>query len=627
MPRIDLQDFRGGVPRRAEELLDPRYAEQATNCKLTSGEIRPYGGLTFVETPAKPGTLQTIYYWANQYWFHWNEVVDIVKGPIRGDTTERVYFTGVGVPQMTYSPIAVQGGTQYPTNSFDLGVPAPESPPTLVLDTPSGSISNVTNANPITVSSVGHGLATGTYVNITGVMGTTELNGRTFVITRTSADAFTLTDIVTGIPVDGTQMGTYTGGGTWTVDGAATPEEDRLSRSYVYTYVSALGEEGAPSDPSLIVEVAPGESVNVNNLLTGPVTGNYQITAKRVYRRISGPDGASFQFVGEVAIGTSTFLDDVPDAELGETLEGLLNDPPPDDMHSLIRLPNGILAGASKNELCLSVPGQPHAWPVTYRQPTHHDIVAIGNFGTSIVVATEADAYLGQGTDPQSISLVKLEIDQGCVSKRGMVSLGLYGVAYPSPDGLVLVSGESADIVTEPYLHRDDWLALNPSSIHAYLHDRYYVGFYDAGGGDKGGFIFDPRADSIGIIYIDIYATAGYADPLTDDLYLVVNGDIDKWDANDNAPLSFTWKSKIFDTQDELNFAIAEIVARSYGDLTFRLYADLGDENLALVHTETVSGRTPFRLSEFDLSQSFQVEVSGTSTIRRITLATDIDEL
>lgn len=55
-------------------------------------------------------------------------------------------------------------------------------------------ISNITQANPAVVTTVqsAHGLSTGDEIHITGVVGMTEVNDRTFVITVVDADEFSL---------------------------------------------------------------------------------------------------------------------------------------------------------------------------------------------------------------------------------------------------------------------------------------------------------------------------------------------------------------------------------------------------------------------------------------------------
>lgn len=73
----------------------------------------------------------------------------------------------------------------------------------------SGNITGATNANPIVVTSVAHGLTTGTAVRIAGVGGNTNANGL-FLVTNLTNDTFS-------IPVAGNAP--YTSGGTWKTAG------------------------------------------------------------------------------------------------------------------------------------------------------------------------------------------------------------------------------------------------------------------------------------------------------------------------------------------------------------------------------------------------------------------------
>lgn len=77
-----------------------------------------------------------------------------------------------------------------------------------VLD--SGTVTGATNATPIVVTSAGHGLTTGAFVTVSGVVGNTSANG-SFAVTVLDADRFELDGSTGG--------GSYTSGGAWNVAG------------------------------------------------------------------------------------------------------------------------------------------------------------------------------------------------------------------------------------------------------------------------------------------------------------------------------------------------------------------------------------------------------------------------
>ncbi|MBN8749525.1 MAG: phage tail protein [Variovorax sp.] len=74
-------------------------------------------------------------------------------------------------------------------------------------DSTAKDITAISKANPAVVTSAAHGLADGAVVEITGVAGMTELNGRRFVVESLTTDTFAL------VGVDSTGYGTYTSGG------------------------------------------------------------------------------------------------------------------------------------------------------------------------------------------------------------------------------------------------------------------------------------------------------------------------------------------------------------------------------------------------------------------------------
>jgi len=129
-------------------MTPPRYlgvnaAQIALNCPVWMGSLQSIRGASVVNTDSggttvdplsKSDSIKSIYRFGQdqtdetKYWFHWAEDVDVVQGFINGDTTERTYYTGDGAPKVTDNALALAGsGTEYPVNSYTLGVPKPTS--------------------------------------------------------------------------------------------------------------------------------------------------------------------------------------------------------------------------------------------------------------------------------------------------------------------------------------------------------------------------------------------------------------------------------------------------------------------------------------------------------------------
>ena len=78
----------------------------------------------------------------------------------------------------------------------------------MVLDSTSHVITAATNADPVVITSVGHGIVNDHHVFITDVTGMIELNDRFFKVANATANTFEL------LGVDGSNYGVYAGGGT-----------------------------------------------------------------------------------------------------------------------------------------------------------------------------------------------------------------------------------------------------------------------------------------------------------------------------------------------------------------------------------------------------------------------------
>ena len=154
--------------------------------------------------------------------------------------------------------------------------------------------------------------------------------------------------------------------------GSATATETPETRSYVFTIVTDLGEEGPPSAASATIDVTSSETVAVSMPTNSNPSGNYLLSSakKRIYRSNTGSNFTDFQFVAEINLATTSYSDSIASSALGEVLpSGTWIGPPDDDsstypdgpMLGLTAVGNGVMAGFSGKRFCLSEPFLPHA--------------------------------------------------------------------------------------------------------------------------------------------------------------------------------------------------------------------------------------------------------------------------
>lgn len=528
---LDVTFFRGSRPKIEPHLLELGEASRAVNCRLQTGGLMPFRGNTQIQAASVGGVETIAKYGDTAFWFEFTNQVDVVNGPIQ-DTESPVYFTGDGVPAMTYASIATTGLGPYPTNRYRLGIPAPTVAPTAA---------------------------------------------------------------VTGVATGG--------------------DDTEDSRVYVMTYVSARGEEGPPSDPSAIARVLEGQSVNLTNLAVAPA-GNYNVTKKRIYRTSSASGDTAYQFVTELDVAVTSHSDTLETEFLGGVLPSLDWQMPPDGMIGLIDADNGVMAGFEGKKLYLSEPYQPHAWP--YSLTMNDEIVGLVNIRGGIVVFTKGRPASVSFTNPAAAAKINVESPRACVSKRSIVDMGEFGVAA-SADGLMAVDGAGNErLITASVIDKYQWQTFNPETIHAYRLENWYVGFYQGDSGDAG---FAIAVDGSAYVELDFYADDGFVDQDTGGLYLLIDGNIVKWDDNAASVLSYLWRSGTVLLPGPKNMACARVDAEAY-PVTFKLF---NEDTGAEIHSQLVGSDNPFWLPDNVLVRRYSVELSGNQTIRRVQVSDSME--
>ena len=142
MAYFKLITFGGRAPRVSPRLLADNLAQTATDVNLESGRLVPVKDNSTVDPSNGVSTLantnkQTIFKYTDspERWLQFDEDVDVVRGPIAGDTNDTIYWSGQSFPRMGRSDI-ILSGAPFPSAFFRLGVPAPTAAPTVAVAAP-----------------------------------------------------------------------------------------------------------------------------------------------------------------------------------------------------------------------------------------------------------------------------------------------------------------------------------------------------------------------------------------------------------------------------------------------------------------------------------------------------------
>lgn len=420
---------------------------------------------------------------------------------------------------------------------------------------------------------------------------------------------------------------------------------------YLITYVNGYGQEGPPSAPfgvtstGAAVTYIPGETTTTITWTSVSLTGVrgttaavnnadltsaslWYTTALRIYRLDSLGQWRLVNTSANVAFSAGTYADNVAEAALGEVLSTTGYIDPPDGLQGLVSTLNGVLAGYESKTVMACVPYQPHAWPVAYRVTAQSAVKGLVPTSAGLIVITDGYPELLVGTDPATWQLVKLEIPQACTSARSIVDMGEWGM-YASPDGLVAIQQNDAQVATAKLFNRAQWATYGDATaslIGAFYEGRYF-GSYVSGGSRKA-FLFDPA--TLDFVRLDMGASyvpvALYMDLTTDTLYFLgADGVIYKFDRGASY-LGMSWTSGTFQSSLPWNPAAGQVIASlgTGATLTCALYGDA-----TLRHTQTVTSEAPFRLPGNYRARDYKLVLTSTgdARVQTVAVAGAVDEL
>lgn len=265
-----------------------------------------------------------------------------------------------------------------------------------------------------------------------------------------------------------------------TLTNLTTPDPSLINDVvYAYTYVTEFDEESAPSPVSAPLEWSPGVTVRVTDFSAAP--GGRGINRIRLYRSQTSALGITdLYFVAEFASSTTTHDHDLATAPIQEVIPSNEYDPAPDGLRGLTAMHNGMLAAFSGRELFFCEPYRHHAWPVQYRLIVDYEIVGLASFGSTLAILTKGTPYIAQGTAPENMVMEKLNTNMPCIAPRGIVDLG-YAAAYPSNNGLALITPSNVQLVSRDLFSLQDWRAMNPSEFFAENYDNRYAFAFQTG--------------------------------------------------------------------------------------------------------------------------------------------------
>jgi len=406
-------------------------------------------------------------------------------------------------------------------------------------------------------------------------------------------------------------------------------------RSYLYSWVSEFGEEGAPSAPS----ITTGKQDDVWSVTIIPPTNgekaNRSLSKVRIYRTVTASTGvATYFFVDEVINTTTLYTDTKTDAVVTANagLESTSWTAPPSDIKGMVAMPNGMIVGYRDNEVWFCEPYRPHAWPALYTQSVDAPVVGIGVVGQSAIILTQTGVHAATGVSPQSVTMAKVSTHGGCLSRASIVSTPL-GVLYASDNGLVLATPGGVVNLTVSMFTKDKWLdEMVVSTIRAaqLTTGAYYMWGQNTAGASVGGMIdiSDQRTAYTKLTTSNVISNT-FNDPWTSEVFVMSAGVVYQLELSSARPRSqYTWRSKKLQPPNKRNLEAMRIYfdvpTEAIGALgTVKIYAD---DRLVATKSLTASGAL-IRLPSGFKASFWQIEITSKVIVSSVEMATSVKEL
>ena len=262
MAYIKVKQFGGLAPRTSPRLLRDNLATIATDVNLESGRLVPITDNSDTLTLSNSSRQSIFKYTDNpERWLQFDEDVNVVRGPLPGDTNNTIYWSGQTFPKMGRSTDIISGSV-YPNAGFRLGIPAPTAAPTVAAVTPNtfdGLLTTTNGSATVTITTQSSGAATAHSLSVnqtvvlksfgaTNGISTGAINGTYRVKTVPTTTTFTVE-----LSETANASGNSSVAGNGVEIGGNSEADLDYETSYVYTFVSAYGEEGPPSAASTVI--------------------------------------------------------------------------------------------------------------------------------------------------------------------------------------------------------------------------------------------------------------------------------------------------------------------------------------------------------------------------------------
>jgi len=385
--------------------------------------------------------------------------------------------------------------------------------------------------------------------------------------------------------------------------------------TYFITTTRNIGGYTDESGPSSTAEITvTSQKVRI----TRPSISDTTVQTWNIYR-MSLATG-EYQFVASVSRGTTTYTDNIEDADLGASPttwytsdqgNDIIVDKPLTTFDGMISEPHaGMLFFWKGSTLYWTEPGYPDYCPDVYNMNFPADIKACFSYAGALAVLTAKGPFRVDGTHPELLTQSKVLGKEPCIGTAACTTPK--GIGYLSDSGLVLFNLFETTVVSDGQF-TEQWFKDNIDASTAFMVDNDGKTYLFHSGGV---LVADSTGETLRFTTLDIIATAACVREDEGEVYYIDTSGVQKLHGGAGL-LTWAWISGYIHNKEGIETVWGNIEFTGSGSVTAAVYLDETLVITKLLGWDMVRGR----IVGLNVTGKYlDVRLSGTGEVHSITI-------
>lgn len=375
-------------------------------------------------------------------------------------------------------------------------------------------------------------------------------------------------------------------------------DKDKVALAFCYTYVTPCQEESQPSPFSEVVFMNSDRGIFLAN--PNPLGIPDNVTEIRWYVLLTAEKTSHPFYIGSTTPQDLGLDYCYGQAMIGEILQSQTYAHPPACLQGIAVVGEATTLVWHSNEIWLSEPRQPHAYPEAFRFTLDPGVqikravtlstMAEGRPYWYAVLLTNSTPYLIQGKTPEAVVITRISKHAPCINPAG-VAVFEDKVFFASEEGVMVMANSSLANMLVGYLDRRTWGKYKSPELTLGVHDGRLVALHPTCNGFMCGLSESDSEPQKDFVELTPRGTAGVQHN-RGLLVAQLGGAAAFWEQG-NTPLVAEWRSKDYVQSGLWHGTAAKVTSSSRPDVIGK-GKEVLQEYLKALRTGCVTGVEQF---------------------------------